>query len=387
MSALTLVTVAGFGGFAVLFPVAPLWVVHGGEDTAGAGLVNGALLAATIATQPFVPRALARFGVGRSLVAAMLLLGLPAVAFAVSDALGWALLMSGLRGVGFGILTVTGSTVVADLVPAGRRGEAIGFYGLGVAVPNLVLLPASVAVAENVGYWTVFGIGALPVLGIPGAVALGRGLDRTGARPAPAPAHQTTTWRQAGGAIAPALVLFAVTLSGGALMTFIPQLTDSSTVAFCALLVLGLGAAVGRWRIGRVADRSGAERLVPPLLLVVVAGLLLAALAMAGEGRHARTGLLLAAVVVVGVGYGSMQNLTLLVALSRVKSRDYGRASAIWNVGFDGGTALGAVLVGLVATGRGFGTAFLVLSGLTVAAVPLTLRRHTVSRGGWSSPR
>jgi len=378
MAALTLVTVAGFGGYAVLFPVAPLWVVTGGQDAAGAGLVNGMLLAATIATQPFVPRALARFGAGRSLAAAMVLLGLPAVAMGFSNQLGWALAMSALRGVGFGILTVTGSTVVAALVPAGRRGEAIGFYGLGVAAPNLVLLPASVAVAEHLGYWTVFGIGALPVLGVPPALALRRSVDATAARTGPGTGQaHPTSWRQARAAIAPAVVLFAVTMSGGALMTFVPQLTGSSAVAFWALLVLGLVAAVGRWRIGRVADRRGAARLVPPLLLTVVVGLLLSAFAVAGVDHDARTWLLLTAVFVVGIGYGCLQNLTLLVALSRVESRDYGRASAIWNVGFDAGTALGAVLMGFVATGWGFSVGFVVLSGLTVAATPLALGRHT----------
>ena len=176
--------------------------------------------------------------------------------------------------------------------------------------------------------------------------------------------------------IAPALVLFAVTLSGGALMTFLPQLTDSSTVAFFALLLLGLVAAIGRWRIGRVADRRGAGRLLLPLLLTVVVGLLLAALAVAGD-QDPNTWLLLTAVLVVGIGYGTLQNLTLLVALSRVASRDYGRASAIWNVGFDAGTGLGAVVFGFVATSGGFGMAFLVLGGLAAAAVPLTRRSHT----------
>ncbi len=368
MVPLTLVTVVGFGGYAVLLAVAPLWVVRGGQGAAGAGLVNGALLLTTVVTQPFVPRALTRFGAGFSLAAAMLLLGLPAVALGLSDALGWVLVMSALRGVGFAVLTVTGSTVVATLVPADRRGEAIGLYGLAVAIPNLVLLPASVPLAENVGYWVVFGIGALPVLGVPAALALGRQAVADAPGPASA-AGLGTRWQRAHGAVSAALVLFAVTLAGGALMTFLPQLTDSSAVAFLALLLLGLVAALGRWRIGRLADRRGAAPLLLPLLLSVVVGLVLAAVAADDPVVH--TALLLSAVVVVGIGYGALQNLTLLVAFSRVAAGDYGRASAIWNVGFDSGTGLGAVLFGWVGSRWGFGVAFLVLAGLAVAAVPL----------------
>ena len=55
MPALLLLTAAGFSGYAALLPVAPLWAVHGGADAAGSGFVNGLLLLATIATQPFVP--------------------------------------------------------------------------------------------------------------------------------------------------------------------------------------------------------------------------------------------------------------------------------------------------------------------------------------------
>jgi predicted MFS family arabinose efflux permease len=213
------------------------------------------------------------------------------------------------------------------------------------------------------------------VLGVPAAMALGRTLGAQGRGADPPPERAATSWRRTGGVVAAALVLFAATLAGGALMTFLPQLTSSSTVAFVALLVFGLVAAVGRWRIGRVADRIGAGRMLLPLLLTVVAGLLLAALALAPEGRHANTGLLLVAVVVVGLGYGTLQNLTLLAALSRVVPGDHGRASAIWNIGFDGGTALGAVLFGFVATNAGFGIGFLVLSGLAAAALPLTVGR------------
>jgi len=65
-----------------------------------------------------------------------------------SDGLAAILGLSALRGVGFGILTVTGSAAVAALVDPRRRGEAIGVYGLAVAIPNLVLLPAGPWIAE-----------------------------------------------------------------------------------------------------------------------------------------------------------------------------------------------------------------------------------------------
>ena len=114
------------------------------------------------------------------LVAGLLLLGLPGPAYLVSSDLGWVLALSAVRGVGFGVLTVIGSAVVADLVPASRRGAAIGVYGLSVAVPNLLLLPGSVPVVDRWGFGPVFWVAALPVSGClsaygwPGCCATGR---------------------------------------------------------------------------------------------------------------------------------------------------------------------------------------------------------------------
>ena len=108
------------------------------------------------------------------LVAGLLLLGVPAPAYLLSDGLGWILGLSAVRGLGFGILTVVGSAVVAHLVPASRRGAAIGVYGLAVAVPNLLLLPGSVPVVDRWGFGPVFWAAALPVLGVPPALRLAR---------------------------------------------------------------------------------------------------------------------------------------------------------------------------------------------------------------------
>lgn len=394
MKALVGLSIAGFGGFAALVSVAPLWARHGGAGSGGAGLVTGVLLLSTVATQTCVPWLLSRFGYAAVLTAGLLTLGLPSLGLGVSDALGPILVLSAVRGTGFGILTVTGSTVVATLVPPLRRGEAVGVYGLAVAIPNLALLPLSVAIAEHFGFWWVFALGAIPVLGIPAAVRLGIVVSRLDARAAdstaashvsqatdvrPSPSRADRVWLYTA---APSAVLLVVTIAGGALMTFLPQMT-TNTVSVVGLLLIGLFAAVSRWGIGRVADRRGAAGLQAPLLLLTIVGLLLAGLSLTGSGRP---WLLLVAVATVGVGFGALQNVTLVVAFAVVSRADYGRASAMWNIGFDGGTALGAVLLGFVAAAASFAWGFVVMALVAAAALPLTrwprpARAGAVGRG------
>lgn len=369
MPALGLVALTGFSGYAVLVTAAPLWAVHGGASEAGAGLVNGVLLTATVLAQLGVPRMLARWGSGPVLAVGLLLIGAPAPAYLLSDSLAWVLLLSAVRGAGFGILTVTASASTAHLVPAERRGAAIGAFGLSVAFPMLVLLPASVPIVEHGGFAPVFWIAALPVLGVPAALALGRVLT-AGGHDRPTPADGAARHGGVARAIlAPTLALFVVTMGGGALMTFAPQLTDPTTATW-VLFTTGATAALARWGVGGIADRLGARQFLAPLL--VWAALTLAVCAWAIHADSS-VGLVLGATA-LGIAYGALQNLTLVVAFDSVGPHQIPGASAGWNIGFDAGTATGSVLMGALAAAYSFPVALAVLGGCCLVAVAVNLR-------------
>ena len=390
MPALLAVTFTGFSGYAALIAVAPLWAVRGGAGEVGAGLVNAVLLLSTVAAQPFVPRVLARFGETAVIAGGLVLLGLPALGYGLSDELLPVLAMSALRGIGFAVLTVIGSATVALLVPPARLGAAIGVYGLGIALPMLLLLPASVPIADSLGFWVVFALGALPLLGIPAVPALTRAVTRNQS-PSPHSGSESESETVAPGAgarsglttptpgrldllrrVGPSMIiLLSVTLSGGALMTFLPQLVPSSGLAALCLFLISLGAAFSRWLAGSLADRAGPKPFLVPLLL-------LTGLGMAGVAwwvyRAPPVWALLLAVTVVGLGYGALQNLTLVVAFQAVSRDRVNQASAAWNMGFDAGTGLGALVTGYLATAFSFPAAYLVLAAVCVAAVAVAAR-------------
>ncbi|MGH3705725.1 MAG: MFS transporter, partial [Agromyces sp.] len=193
MPALLATTALGFAGYAVLLPVAPLWAVSGGVDAAGAGLVTGVFMLCTVIGQLFVPAALHRFGWGVVLITGLALLGAPSLLHLLSADLMPVLVIAGVRGVGFAVLTVAGSSAVAELVEPGRRGRAIGAFGLAIAGPQLVLLPTAPWVAEAVGYWVVFLVGAVPLIAIIPALRLARHLHATRHDPAEPPHAATAT--------------------------------------------------------------------------------------------------------------------------------------------------------------------------------------------------
>ncbi|NYF98080.1 MFS transporter [Janibacter cremeus] len=370
MPVLLMATVAGFSGFSALLPVAPLWAAQGGADSAGVGAVNGVLMLFTVLTQPFVPAAVRRFGWGPVMAAGQLLLGLPALLHLVSDDLTWVLVLAAVRGLGFGILTVTGSAAVANLVDPRRRGQAVGIYGLGIAVPQVVFMPIGPWVAQDIGFWLVFAAGALPIVGAVPAWLAGRSLIIE-PDDSPVTHSRAQVYRSLLRAM---LLLLGVTLAGGALITFSSELAGAAWLATAALLVLTGAAALTRWKMGALADIYGTRPFLWPLVLSTTIGLALVAVSLTRDGALAAV-LLLLGVLCVGISYGALQNLTLLLAFASVSRRDYGTASAVWNIGFDAGTGLGSVLVGAIAAGASFTQALLVAAVLSLATLPLALVR------------
>jgi predicted MFS family arabinose efflux permease len=153
-------------------------------------------------------------------------------------------------------------------------------------------------------------------------------------------------------------------------------MVESASVAAGGLFLLGLSAALSRWRAGVLADRHGPQRLIVPLVPLTGAGMALTSWSVA-DSDGVRVGCFMTAMVLVGLCYGALQNLTLLVSFAAVSRRHHNLASAVWNVGFDAGTALGSVAVGVIVELTSFATAFMVAGVIAVSTLPLALLRST----------
>jgi len=362
MQALVVVTGLGFASYCLTLSSLPAFAVLGGAPEATAGLVTAVFLLVTILLQGTLPALTARFGAPRVLVAGLLAMGLPSPLYAVDDGLGWLCALSALRGAGFAVLTVLGSTLAAQVAPLARRGESIGIYGLAIAVPNLVAVPAGVALVlaghADVMAWLaaspLLGILLVPVLAR--AVA-GRADDVAGSGRAAALA-----------ALLPSVVLFAVTLAGGGVVTFLPIERPDGSTATVALLLFGVTAALSRWRAGLLADRIGGRVLLPVSVGVAAAGMVLLAVGLGTSAAVLHVG-----AAVIGAGYGATQNLTLLAAFARAGEAGTTSASAVWNAAFDSGTAAGAALLGLVAAGVGLPASYVLCAVLLAFVLPLAV--------------
>ncbi len=361
LRALGLLSLLAFASFFLTLASLPLWAVDGGASVGSAGVVTTALLVTTVACQLLVPWAERAIGLPRLLALGLVALGLPAPLYLVSQDLSWLAAVSAIRGVGFAILTVTGASLTSQLAPPGRQGEAIGLYGISVAIPSLICVPGGAGLALGGHFPLVAILATVPLLALPLA---GRFAGVEPASGAPVVGGGAVR------AVLPAcIVLAVVTAVGGGLVTFLPLERPDGAVAGLALLAYGATGAISRWRVGHVVDRSGSTRVLLPVTLCLSA----AGIAVVAAGLSASSGrLVVLGAAVAGSGYGGVQNLTLVAAFKRAGPERASTASAMWNASFDTGTAVGAWAIGAIAeAGPGLSATYLGCAALVLLVIPL----------------
>jgi hypothetical protein len=363
-------SVGEFCGYALLLSVVPLWASRHGLGELAAGATTGVFMATTVAAQFTMPFLLRRLGYRAALVVGSVLVGAPAPGYLLSAAPVVLFGVSALRGVGFGMITVAGSALAAELVPVAQRARAAGRYGVAVGLPQLVCLPAGVWLAEHAGYPAVFLLaGILPVAAVLPVLAI---TDPVARRPAAGAATGGPATSGVTRLLGPWVVMLVTTVGAATVLTFLP--IAAGGIAPAALFALSAGMLGARWLAGVCGDRPGAVgRLLPLGVVTAGCGLLAVASGVARHGTGPGAAVVVLGAALVGVGFGVVQNESLVLMFHRLGRPGYGLASTVWNVGYDAGTGLGAVVVGAVLAAAGTPTGFALAGASVFVVLPAAL--------------
>ncbi|MDO4911813.1 MAG: MFS transporter [Corynebacterium sp.] len=317
--------IAAFGAWSLLLPVVPLTVVSRGGSPTLAGLHTGIFMAATVVTQFFMPRLIRRVGYVPIMVAASLLLGLPALAYFHS----MSLLISLVRGIGFGGLTVCASALVAELVTDSKLlSRALAFSGLCIGGAQVVSLVLGLWLPLPVVIWLVAGIGivaAVCALKIP---------------PIDANPQGATRLRLNADCLVPSAAMFLITMGFGALSSFLASALAQNNTAGQATAGVLLAVLTVASMVFRTLAGHRPKVLLVPALISAGLGLMLLSGALS---FHSGLWPVVLGVVLFGAGFGVVQNEALLMLFQRCSKPE---ASALWNMSFDGGTGAGSVVLG-----------------------------------------
>jgi MFS family permease len=340
---LTLSNLLLFFGFQMLLPTLPVYVAYLGGDNSAIGLVIGIFTISAILIRPFTGAALDFMG--RKLI---LFIGL-AVCFVAIGAYYWAttifllLLLRIVHGAGWGTSTTTYGTIASDMIPAARRGEGMGYFGLGSTL--------AMALGPMIGIWVMksFGFGLLFLISLLSTLC-SMGLTKWMTIPAPVrnpktqgeiPFHEKFLEQKA---LFPAFLVLLMGVTYGGIISFITLYGKEAGISNVGWFFLtnALFLFVVRPLAGKVFDQKGhVWVLVPGAVFGIIGLYLLSTTSSLAE--------LILSAIFYGIGFGAIQPSLQAWTIQRVLPFRRGVANATFYSGFDLGIGGGAMILGPVA--------------------------------------
>ncbi len=335
----------------------------------------GAFISAYYAAQSFgsVPAGAVtdRIGVGRTLVAAHVLMCMAAVTLAVADGYFQCLLAMFLMGLGYSLSNPSTARGVLDWFPKKRRGTAMGLKQVGVPIGG-VIAAGNGALAASIDWQSImWGVAALIALNGIFCLSLIR-------FHVPAPLDQRKSimanmstllgdWNFNLYAIVNGFLNVGQTNFFGFLTLFMTStLRTSQEVAGLAIGLAQTASAVARIGWGVICDRYYPNRRAFLLAMICgVAGVFLGLLALIGPGTP--LWIILFVILALGMTIASFAPIAQAVVVESVEPRLAGSAIGVNMLGVHIGGTVGPIIFGWVVDNwGGYGAAWVVTSAIVI---------------------
>jgi MFS family permease len=359
-----LIAQAFFGFADALFVLLPkLLVVGYGAGAREIGLVMGAFGVASLIAIPGISPAVRRLGRIRAMVAADLLLAASAFAFLFIGSAGpFAAILRGLHGIAWSLLFAAGTSLVADLAPPSRLGQAIGLYGAANLAMHAIAPALAEPLAGRFGARVVFALA-----GVSASIAAARirrlPIPASCSTAAPAP---STGPVELGTRRAALIVLMVGGLAAAGMTTFIAPFALAHGIQVVRGFFMAYMAAALAVRIGaaRFTDRAGYRRAALGSSLAY--GAVVIATGCLGPAHMVLLGALF------GLAHGVVFPAIMALIIGGVTQADRPRLLAFANGAINLGVT-GVGLLGAIAARAGYPAVYLGTGALTIAAAFLLL--------------
>lgn len=339
----------------------------GASDTA-AGLTAGSFVLGALAARIFAGKFLDFVGRRRMLLFGLLIYTVASLFYIPAGSLGVLITIRVLHGAAFGLASTAISASVMSLIPAGRRGEGTGYFGISTTLATAVGPFLAVLLVDRTSYGVLYVVttvcAAASLL-----VALALKLpERTLTA-----AETAAKWRMRpadffeprAAAVGSLMLVTGVAYSG--VLTFLNSYGQEKEMVAAAsaffLIYAGI-VFISRFIVGRLQDRHGDNAVVYPILVSFTVGLGL--LAWAPNAT-----VLAVAGAFVGMGFGALMPTAQAIAVTVAPDHRIGIATSTFFLILDAGIGLGPFLLGLLIPLTGFSGMYAVLTGLVAAAMVL----------------
>ena len=343
------------------FSLLPLYIKALGGTESQIGGIMGTYSLTAILAQPLAGALADRFGRKRFLLLGSALGILAAIGFAFSSRLDFRFFLLRLvQGVGYSAFYISNLTIVADMVPESRRGEAVGLFGIS----GLITIALSPALGEQ-----FIQVSGFPPFFLAAAAAAAAALFVSLALHDPHSADKASVEPSLSSLIPsmrimpPIVLSFVFGVASGTVFVFLP--THAMQVGLSRIGAFYMAystAAIGiRLTCGRLSDRWGRLRVILPALLLTALGSL-------GLVWLATPVGLLVVGALTGMAHGLLFPALSAYVIDLSGSEERAQALGAFSTAILLGSGLASFVFGVMAERLGYPSIFLAAAGIVIAA-------------------
>ncbi|MBK7213991.1 MAG: MFS transporter [Bacteroidales bacterium] len=351
-----------FTAFYLLLPTLPLYLINGLHISAGyTGIVLAVYTVAALIIRPFTGFMLDLYGRKWIYLSGLILFSLLFSGYIFVATLAGMLIIRFVHGLFWGITTTSGSTIAVDLVPAKRRGEGLGYFGLASTIPMAIGPMLGLQLVSGGNYNQMFLVSIiLAVVGV--AFAFGIKYPEL-------PVHTAKFSIRSMfevSALPVAAILFINMITYGGVVSFVSLYVKETGVGNAGMFFMNyaIGIALSRIVSGKIFDRRGPGIITTLAFISIIIGFLILAL------YHNNVSFLFAAFM-MGLGGGVLFPICQAMVNNMVLPHRRGAANSTLFTVLDLGIGCGMMLTGYLAEHTGLVNAFIACSVINVVALIL----------------
>ncbi|WP_315793364.1 MFS transporter [Paenibacillus sp. BIC5C1] len=357
-----------FMAFEMLLPTLPLFVSSLGGEASQIGLVTGIFMFSAILVRPFTAVLATRMDKKYLLIIGIAICALSTGAYYLSSGIWIILVLRVIHGFGFGLATTFFATIATENMPKERRGEGMGYFGVGETVAISIGPLVGTSLLFRYNYQSLF-VGGMCILLL--ALLMAVFVSR---KPKPVQGNQRTELPVATvkliekKVLFPSLLIMLVGIAAGSIMSFVALFASErgfENVAWFFFIVAIASFAV-RLFSGKMFDRLGPGSVLLPSAGFAIAGLFM--LTVAQNEVH-----FLLAGALYGFGFGAIFPAIQTWCVNLVDEHEHENAMASFFNFFDLGIGGGSLVLGIMASAFSYTMVYHIAIGVFVVYLLLFL--------------
>ncbi len=354
---------ATYLAFQMLATTLPLFITTELQgDDSQVGTVVGIFTVAALLVRPFAGNALMKYKKTTILTIGLTIIVASLGGYFFVSSISFLLFVRIMHGMGFGISSTTAGTIAADIIPASRRGEGIGYYGLASTMALAIGPVIALQIAENFGFPTLyiscFLLTVLAILLVK-FVNLPKIAPTTPSEKVEKESLFESLFEKK--ALVPSIILLCLGVTIGSVSSFIALFGKQQGIDNVSLffLVEAIFIMATRPITGKIYDRYGHFFVIVPCGIFMFLGTILISFASSMP-------LLLLAAAIYGMGFGAMVPSLQAWMISLVEPHRRGVGNSTFYSAMDIGVGSGSMLCGVIANVTSYAVMFRFASSFVI---------------------